>query len=118
MNGHALEPRASETTAADLMLLADGDHSVLSAIYDRYAPHVFGLALRVTGDPVAAEDVVQETFVGVWRNARRYDATRAPFRTWLLAIAHHRAIDAVRRRRGIERSLDEDEGFATNLPGR
>jgi len=115
MDDHALDPEAPGTTAADLLLLADGDSSVLSAIYDRYASLVFGLALRITGDRAAAEDVVQETFVGVWRNARRFDPARAPFRTWLLAIAHHRAIDLVRRRRRIERSLDEDDAFAASF---
>jgi RNA polymerase sigma-70 factor, ECF subfamily len=117
MDARAPVDEASGTTAADLLRLADGDSSVLSTIYDGYASAVFGVALRVTGDRSAAEDVVQETFVGVWRNAARFDPARASFRTWVLTIAHHRAVDAVRRRRGIERSIDQDEVFAATFAG-
>jgi RNA polymerase sigma-70 factor (ECF subfamily) len=59
----------------------------------------FSIAYRITGDRTAAEDVVQEAFLGAWRNAARYVDARGSVRTWLLAIVHHRAIDAIRRRR-------------------
>jgi RNA polymerase sigma-70 factor (ECF subfamily) len=60
---------------------------------------MYGLAMRITRDPALAQDAVQEAFVGVWRNAGRYAAGRSSVRTWMLSIAHHRAIDIVRRRR-------------------
>jgi RNA polymerase sigma-70 factor (ECF subfamily) len=60
---------------------------------------MYGLALRITGDEAAAQDAVQDAFVSIWRNASRFDAQRASARSWMLAITHHRAIDAVRRRR-------------------
>lgn len=59
----------------------------------------YSIALRITGDPALAEDVVQDGFLGAWRNAARYAESRASVKTWLLAIVHHRAVDAVRRRR-------------------
>lgn len=60
---------------------------------------MYGLAMRITQDPGSAQDAVQEAFVGVWRNAARYAVGRSTVRTWMLSIAHHRAIDIVRRRR-------------------
>ena len=59
----------------------------------------FSIAYRITGDRAAAEDVVQDAFLGAWRNAGRYVGARGSVRTWLFSIVHHRAIDAVRRRR-------------------
>jgi RNA polymerase sigma-70 factor (ECF subfamily) len=59
----------------------------------------YSIALRITADAALAEDVVQDAFLGAWRNAARYAESRASVKTWLLAIVHHRAVDAVRRRR-------------------
>ena len=82
--------------------LAGGtDEAALSDLYDRYQAQMYGLALRITKDPALAQDAVQEAFVGVWRNAGRYAVGRSTVRTWMLSIAHHRAIDIVRRRRPV-----------------
>jgi RNA polymerase sigma-70 factor (ECF subfamily) len=59
----------------------------------------YSIALRITADAALAEDVVQEAFLGAWRNAARYVEGRGSVRTWLLSIVHHRAVDVVRRRR-------------------
>lgn len=59
----------------------------------------YSIALRITADGALAEDVVQDAFLGVWRNAGRYVEGRGSVKTWLLSIVHHRAVDAVRRRR-------------------
>jgi RNA polymerase sigma factor (sigma-70 family) len=88
--------------------LAAGDKDALALLFDRYAAIAFGIALRVTHDHAAAEDVVQEAFLGAWRGAAGYVPGRASARTWLLSIVHHRSIDAVRRRR-IASPLPEDE---------
>ena len=91
---------ASATTDEQLMArVADLDPSAIEALYERYSSMAFGLATRITRDPALAEDVVQDAFIGVWRSASRYAGSRASARTWLLSIVHHRAIDAVRRRR-------------------
>ncbi len=77
--------------------VARGDASAFEALYDEVAPSVYGLARRVVRDPARAEDVTQEVFLEVWRKAPRFDARLGKAKTWLLTIAHRRAVDAVRR---------------------
>ena len=79
--------------------VASGELDALESLYDRYRTMAYSIALRITSDATLAEDVVQDAFLGAWRNAGRYAASRASVKTWLLAIVHHRAVDAVRRRR-------------------
>jgi RNA polymerase sigma factor (sigma-70 family) len=93
---------------AALARVADGQLDALEELYDRYRTMAFSIALRITNDQSTAEDVVQEAFLGAWRNAGRYAEGRASVRTWLLAIVHHRAIDAVRRRRPTTELPDSD----------
>src|ERR671937_1974292 len=76
-----------------------GELDALEELYDRYRTMAFSIALRITNDATLAEDVVQDAFLGAWRNASRYAEDRGSVRTWLLSIVHHRAIDVVRRRR-------------------
>ena len=82
-----------------LVRLADGELDALEDLYDRYKTMAYSIAYRITNDATLAEDVVQDAFLGAWRNAARYVEGRGSVKTWLLAIVHHRAIDAVRRRR-------------------
>ncbi|MEO6349225.1 MAG: sigma-70 family RNA polymerase sigma factor [Candidatus Limnocylindrales bacterium] len=93
-----------------------GDTAAVADLYDKYASSILGLAMRVTNDRGLAENVVQEAFVDVWRNASKFDASRGSARTWIMAIAHHRAVDAVRRRRRETVSLDADNGVADSVP--
>lgn len=72
-------------------------------LYDRYGRLAYTLALRVLGDAAAAEDVVQEAFLSVWRRATSYRPERGSLRTWLCSIVHHRAIDRLRGRSGRAR---------------
>src|SRR4249919_3476153 len=90
---------ADEADRAVLVRLADGELDALEDLYDRYKTMAYSIAYRITNDTTLAEDVVQDAFLGAWRNAARYIEGRASVKTWLLAIVHHRAIDAVRRRR-------------------
>ncbi|MBI3746456.1 MAG: sigma-70 family RNA polymerase sigma factor [Chloroflexi bacterium] len=93
---------ASAADDADRQVLVDvgeGRLEALEALYDRYRAMAYAIALRITADPTLAEDVVQDAFLGVWRHADRYVEGRGSVKTWLLSIVHHRAIDAVRRRR-------------------
>ncbi len=76
-----------------------GDESAMEELYDRFAPVVYSAALRVMGEPAAAEDVLQEVFVQLWRNPSAFDASRGSLAAWLAVIARHRAIDHRRRRR-------------------
>ena len=82
-----------------LVRLADGELDALEDLYDRYKTMAFSIAYRITNDTTMAEDVVQDAFLGAWRNAARYVEGRGSVKTWLLSIVHHRAIDAIRRRR-------------------
>jgi RNA polymerase sigma-70 factor, ECF subfamily len=77
--------------------VARGDSRAFEALYDELSSAVFGLARRVVRDPARAEDVTQEVFLEVWRKAARYDRALGTPRTWMMTIAHRRAVDAVRR---------------------
>jgi RNA polymerase sigma-70 factor (ECF subfamily) len=78
--------------------LAGGYEQALAEAYDAHASAVYGLALRITGDQGAAEDIAQEVFVELWRRPERYDPQRTRLRSWLCMIARRRAIDWLRRR--------------------
>jgi RNA polymerase sigma-70 factor, ECF subfamily len=79
--------------------VAAGEIGGLETLYDRYHSMAYALALRITTETGLAEDVVQDSFLGLWRNAGRYAQERGSVRGWLLAIVRHRAIDALRRQR-------------------
>ncbi|WP_144022833.1 sigma-70 family RNA polymerase sigma factor [Asanoa hainanensis] len=83
--------------------LIAGDEPTLAEVYDTYGPVVYGMALQVTGDRGAAEDITQEVFVDLWRRPERFDPHRAPLRGWLMLIARRRGIDWIRRRGTQER---------------
>jgi len=108
--------RRSSTDTADLQRIVAGDVGGVTDLFDRHSAMVFGLALRVTNDHGLAEDVVQETFVSVWQAASSFDPTKASARTWILTIAHRRAVDAVRRRRRPVLSLDLNDAAPMRLP--
>jgi RNA polymerase sigma-70 factor (ECF subfamily) len=102
--------------AALLKAIQEGEQAAVAELYDRYSGVAYGLALRVTADRSTAEDVVQDAFVSLWKQARRFDAERGRVRSWLLTIVHNRAVDAVRRRsKRSERALPEgpEEFIAT-----
>ena len=88
-----------EADRAVLARVAAGDLDALEELYDRYKTMAYSIAYRITNDATLAEDVVQDAFLGAWRNAARYLEGRGSVKTWLLSIVHHRAIDAIRRRR-------------------
>jgi RNA polymerase sigma-70 factor, ECF subfamily len=103
-------PAAAEPAAeVDLDLLrriAAGSDEALGVFYDRYSSLVWGLLRRMLGECGEAEEVLQEAFLQVWRDARRYDPERASPRGWLLLIARSRALDRLRKRSAIERRED------------
>ena len=71
----------------------------MAALYDRYSPVVYSVALRVLGDTGAAEDVQQDVFMQLWRNPGAFDSSRGNLGAWLAVITRNRAIDALRKRR-------------------
>jgi RNA polymerase sigma-70 factor (ECF subfamily) len=104
-----------EADRAVLERLADGELAALEELYDRYKTMAYSIAYRITNDPTLAEDVVQDAFLGVWRNAARYVEGRGSVKTWLLAIVHHRAIDSVRRRRPTSELPDVEQALPSAL---
>jgi RNA polymerase sigma-70 factor (ECF subfamily) len=77
--------------------VTEGDGGALEALYGRYGRACYGLARRILTDEQLAQDVVQEVFLTVWRDAHRFDPSRGGFSSWLLSMTHHKAVDAVRR---------------------
>jgi RNA polymerase sigma-70 factor (ECF subfamily) len=76
-----------------------GDEDAMAQVYDRYSQIVYSVALRVLGDTGAAEDVMQEIFMQLWRNPQSFDGNRGSLGAWLAVIARHRAIDHLRKRK-------------------
>lgn len=115
MNESQLGPRGRTASPADdadravLALVTAGQLDALQELYDRYRTMAYSIALRITQDASLAEDVVQDAFLGVWRNASRYVEGRGSVKTWLLSIVHHRAVDAVRRRRPVVELPERDD---------
>lgn len=79
--------------------IRNGDEAGMAALYDRYSGIVYSVALRVLNDTGAAEDVLQEVFLQLWRNPGAFDSSRGNLGPWLAVIARNRAIDTLRRRR-------------------
>lgn len=78
--------------------ISRGDEQALGHLYDATLGRVYGMALRITRNPQAAEEVAEDVFWQVWRQARRFDAARGNALTWLLTIARTRALDSLRRK--------------------
>jgi RNA polymerase sigma-70 factor (ECF subfamily) len=106
---------ADRTDRAWMDRLAGGDLGALDRLYEQYGAMAFSIAYRITGDRSAAEDVVQDAFLGAWRNAGRYADARGSVRTWLLSIVHHRAIDTIRRRRPTVELPDSEAALPDTL---
>jgi RNA polymerase sigma-70 factor (ECF subfamily) len=103
--GLRLVPAGGGHADVDVLVsrVARGDASAFEALYDELSSAVFGLARRVVRDPARAEDVTQEVFLEVWRKAARFDSTLGKAKTWVMTIAHRRAVDAVRRNESQKR---------------
>lgn len=104
-----LVPPSSPPLDNDAALLArvhGGEERAMAALYDRYSKVVYSVALRVLRDPAAAEDVLQEVFMQIWRNPGGFEATRGSLGGWLAVVARNRSIDALRRKRPTD-SVEE-----------
>ncbi|MEZ5298814.1 MAG: sigma-70 family RNA polymerase sigma factor [Ilumatobacteraceae bacterium] len=110
----AAEPDDPKAAAAnDLRLAGRGDEQAFARFYDVVAPTVFGTVLRVVRSRALAEEVTQEVFLELWRQAPRYDADRGAPTTWAATIAHRRAVDRVRSE---ESSRVRDDRHARTAP--
>jgi RNA polymerase sigma-70 factor (ECF subfamily) len=87
--------------------LRAGDETALAELYDAHSGFVFGLATRVIGDRVAAEDVTQDVFVTLWNQPERYEPDRGSLRAFLGTLTHRRAVDHIRREEARRRREDK-----------
>jgi RNA polymerase sigma-70 factor, ECF subfamily len=99
----------SEQTSNDVEIVAQlrqGDKGALVRLYDEYSGLVYGVARRILRDGTAAEDVVQEVFLQLWRNPGAFDERRGRLAPWLAVIARHKALDVFRK---LKFEVDSDE---------
>jgi RNA polymerase sigma-70 factor, ECF subfamily len=92
-------------------VVQQGDPRAFEALYDRHGGAAFSLAYRMVGKRAVAEDIVQESFLSIWRSKVRYERERGSVRTWVLGIVHHRTIDALRRNLVHDRRRASAEGI-------
>ena len=109
-----------EMTASDTALVkqlaTEPSGDGLRTLYRRYGGELYGFACNALGDPGLAEEVVQDAFTNVWRNADRFDPKRASFRTWLYALTRNRIVDLRRRASARPRLAEADEGIEPAEP--
>jgi RNA polymerase sigma-70 factor (ECF subfamily) len=102
-----LPPDADELSVEGLLRdVAEGDRAAFAEVYDRISSRVLGLVIRLLRDRAQSEEVTQEIFLEIWQQAGRFDATRGSGISWILTIAHRRAVDRIRSaQKSSERDL-------------
>src|SRR3712207_4616404 len=99
----ARPPERSSPDADLLRRIAAGDAAAVDDLYERFRRPAFALARRILADDTLAEDVLQDVFLSVWRDPSAFDGRRGSFTSWLMAMVHHKAVDAVRREASQDR---------------
>ncbi len=98
-----------------MALVAARDAAAFEVIFDRHGSAAFSLAYRMSGQRSVAEEIVQESFLSLWRSGDRYTEGRGSVRTWVLGVVRHRAIDTSRSQ-AVKQTRDvSDEGIAERL---
>jgi RNA polymerase sigma-70 factor (ECF subfamily) len=92
-----------------------GDERFVDMLYDRYANAIFGIALQIVGDESLAKDVVQDSFVKVWKNAASFDPRRSKVFTWMYRIVRNTAIDRLRREKNKRTDEIQNDGSDVSL---
>jgi RNA polymerase sigma-70 factor (ECF subfamily) len=90
---------------------ATGDETAFAELYDAVSPRLFGLVRRVVRDPAQSEEVTQEVFLEIWRHSARFDPSKGAAMSWMLTIAHRKAVDRVR---SAEAARNRDEGYGAS----
>ena len=103
----ATEPTVDDDDATLIAALANGNARALEIAYERHSRGVYSMAVRLLSDGPAAEEVVQETFLKLWRQPQAYQPSRGRLFPWLLGVAHHHAVDLLRRRQLEQRHRAE-----------
>lgn len=113
-----LPPAASDAQLARwIEAIVDHDERALAALYDATFTRVFGLVRRIVRNTAMAEEVVEDAYFQVWRQAVRFDPARGKALTWLLGMARSRAIDALRREGRFQHDVLDDEATAQTASG-
>jgi RNA polymerase sigma-70 factor (ECF subfamily) len=99
-------------------MVADGDDNAFMLLYERYFSPIHKLAMRMLRDPALADEVTQDTFLKLWRRASQYLAGRGSVQGWLLTIAHHTALDCLRRqaRYPVRMEWEDSEDLGQDAP--
>jgi|TARA_R110001632_G_scaffold92864_4_gene198166 RNA polymerase sigma-70 factor (ECF subfamily) len=98
-------------------LLQAQDERAIGLLYDHYADALFGVAIKVTKDDALAQDVLQDSFVKIWKNAQKYDTKKARLFTWLFRVVQNTAIDAVRsRQRKTNKEIQTQDSNVYHIP--
>jgi RNA polymerase sigma factor (sigma-70 family) len=111
------EDAARNQLAAALARIGGGDRSALRLLYEDTSAKLFGVCLRILRDRGAAEDVLQEVYLTIWRRAATFDPSRASPITWMVAIARNRSIDRVRATARPMLPIDDALGVSDLAPG-
>jgi RNA polymerase sigma-70 factor (ECF subfamily) len=114
----ALLPKLNDEAALDARLvhkLLQRDMRAFEQLYDRHCRIVYGLVFRIVQQAGTAEEVVQDIFLQLWRNASQYDVSRGPFLPWLLAMARNRALDNLRLKSERQRRREDQTEELPNI---
>lgn len=97
----------------DLMACVEaGETGAFAVLYDRHSRAAYSLAYRMMGERQAAEDLIQDAFLKIWRSASAYQSERGSVRTWMLSIVHNRGVDQIRSSASRRRTQDRVEASA------
>jgi len=109
-----IQVKGEQLTDAELMeRLVRREEPALEQLYRRYSRTVYSLVVRITGQPAASQEIVQEVFLELWRNAHAYRPSRGPVEPWLLTLSRYRALDYIRGRTERQRQREESaENFS------
>ncbi len=117
---YVADPAAEGALCAWIARIVESDEAALAALYDAMVGRVYGLALRITRQVQLAEEVAEDTFWQIWRQAPRFDVARGTAMAWIMTMARSRALDALRRRDPAECEADIEtlvEGGGSDSPG-
>jgi len=110
-----MTPQLPEADAELLERVTRGDERAMAVLFDRYSKIVYSVSLRVLRDTAAAEDVMQEIFMQIWRNPNSFVAAKGSLGGWLSVVARNRSIDTLRRKRPSEQVEELNLASAFNL---
>ena len=109
------QPERAVSDAEIIARICSGDEGAMAQLYDRHSRVVYAVALRVLSDGSAAEDILQDVFMQLWRNAQAFNASRGSLAAWLVVIARNRAIDKLRKKRPEEEAAETVIAVDTDL---